>query len=82
MALSREQFKKIKKYTKEEMEAYLKEVYTDGHNSGVQKGLEVTKELFIQGILKTPGIGEKRSEAIIASVNKCFEDYNSNSTKS
>ena len=81
MALSREQFKKIKKYSKEELESYLKEVYTDGHNSGVQKGLELTKQLFIEGITKTSGIGEKRSEAIIANVNKCFEEYNSNLTK-
>ena len=81
MALSREQFKKIKKYSKEEMEAYLKEVYTDGHNSGVQKGVELTKHLFIEGITKTQGIGEKRSEAILTNVNKCFEEYNSNSIK-
>lgn len=76
MGLSRFSYKKIKSMTREEMETHLESFYNEAFSEGVQKGLKLMEQLFIQGIEETPSIGPKRREQIFSKVNEKVEEYN------
>ena len=75
MALTRELHKRIKSMSRSEMEVYFKHFYDDAHNSGFQKGLSLSKEIFLKGIEITRGIGPVLSSRIISNVTKLTEKY-------
>lgn len=70
MALSRELYRKIKNYSREEMEAYLSRVYQQGHNDGVTALSKTLVDKIDKGVRNAPCVGEKRYAQIMDSINK------------
>lgn len=72
MALSRELYRKIKNFSREEMEQYLHSVYQEGHNDGVNALSQTIVDKIDRGVRNAPCVGEKRYAQIMESITKEF----------
>lgn len=76
MNLTRQKYKTIKNYNREEMEGFLSRFHTEAYNSGYQAGVEASAttscKLLLEkveaGIKATSGIGQKRFDDLMANI--------------
>lgn len=66
--ISRDQYKKIKSMSREELNSYLDRVFAQGYNNGVTSMSAIMLDKIDQGLKNTPGIGEKRYEEILTNI--------------
>lgn len=72
--LSRDTYKSIKKYTKEEMEQFLLKYYIHGYNEGCNVVLDIVAPSLEEALASTRGIGQKRAETIMIKFGEILEN--------
>lgn len=72
--INRNQYKQIKKFDRSQMESYLVSLYKEGFNDGREsvQGIDILKIKDI--ILQVKGIGEKRADEIVKSIEEAFNN--------
>jgi len=69
--LNRETYKKIKKMDRQEIEAFLAEIYNQGFQDGTEAGNKVDfKIMLVQVLEKTKGVGPKTFDRIMETVKE------------
>ena len=70
--LRREDYKRVKKMDRQQFEAFCKNLYMTAYDEGRKSfpGIDITE--VQKAISETPGIGAKRLEAIMESLNSKF----------
>lgn len=68
--LSREKYKEIKGYNRQQMEDFLRNFHASAYNDGISAVSKEIAERVDTGIRNTEGIGEKRYHALIENINK------------
>lgn len=70
--LRREDYKRVKKMDRQQFESFCKNLYMTAYEEGRKSvpGIDITE--VQKAISETPGIGAKRLEAIIESLNSKF----------
>lgn len=64
--MNRKIYKAIKKYDRQQMENFLKTIYSEGFNDGAESGQRVDFKIELVQILEnTKGVGEKTIEKIL-----------------
>lgn len=64
--MNRNVYKAIKKYDRQQMEGFLKTIYSEGFKDGVESGQRVDFKIELVKILEnTKGVGEKTIEKIL-----------------
>ena len=71
--IRREDYKKVKKMTREELDDLLKRYYYAGYNQGSQDMSNMTTMCIDEGLRNTPGIGEKRYNEILLNIRKAID---------
>ena len=71
--ISRELYKAVKKYDRQQLERFLQSLYMNGYNDGRESVPGVDVEKVIEAIAKTPGIGPKKLADIKASIDMVYE---------
>lgn len=69
MKLSRVEYKTIKGYNKEELESFITTIYNNGMKDGAKAVSKKMVNVVSEGLKNTPGIGEKRYNQIMDSIN-------------
>ena len=67
-------YKNIKSMNRQQLQNYLKDLYTRGFNSGVSSISKQVAEKVDRGVRSANGIGEKRYAEIMASINREFQE--------
>ena len=68
--ISREMYRNIKAMNREELETYLNDLCSTSYNQGVETLAKTVSEKIVAGLQKTKGIGEKRINDILESINR------------
>ena len=74
MQLSRESYRIIKGYNKEEMESFLSTFYMNGYNDGITAFSKNVINIIEDSLKSTPGIGEKRFNNIMTRIVENFSN--------
>lgn len=67
--ISRATYKAVKGMSREELDAYLEQLYADAYNQGVDAVTTIISDKIVKGLANTKGIGEKRMADIIDNIN-------------
>lgn len=67
--LTREEYKHIKGLNRQELQAYISNIYISGHNNGVEAFRSKISRVIDKGVRNAKGIGEKRYADIMNSIN-------------
>ena len=70
--LRREDYKRVKKMDRQEMEEFCKNLYINGYNDGRESVPGIDINQVKDAILETKGIGQNRLESIMESIEKRF----------
>lgn len=70
--LRREDYKKVKKMDRQEMEEFCKNLYMNGYNDGRESVPGIDINQVKDAILETKGIGQNRLASIMESIEKRF----------
>lgn len=70
---NRKIYKDLKSADRQQMEAFIFNVYQEGYNDGQQSVPGVDLGMIMDAIKKVKGIGEKRLQNIVDEVSKLFE---------
>ena len=69
--INRKTYKKIKKMDRQEIEAFLAEIYNQGFQDGTEAGNKVDfKIMLVQVLEKTKGVGPKTFDRIMETVKE------------
>ena len=68
--LSREKYKEIKGFNRQQLETFLRDLHNQAYNDGISAISKKIAERVDTGIRNTEGIGEKRYQALINNINK------------
>lgn len=68
--ISKEMYKTIKRMNRSELQKYLLAICAQSYNEGVSDMANKMVERVELGIRNTPGIGEKRYNEILSSINR------------
>lgn len=71
---TREWYKEIKKFDRQQMEEFCKNLYMEGYKDGKEDIPGIDLEKVVEAISQVKGIGEKRLQNIIDSVSVLFEE--------
>ena len=69
--MDRKQYKEIKRYSREELEEFLRGLYGKGFQEGVEVGQEVDFKVRLVSVLsKTKGVGDKTIKKVLATLEE------------
>lgn len=71
--ISREIYKAVKKYDRQQLARFCADVYMQGYNDGRESVPGVDVEKICEAIAATPGIGQKRMAEIKKNIESLFE---------
>ena len=71
--ISRDMYKSIKKYDRQQFTRFCTDLYKFGYEDGRESVPGVDIKDVLQAVSETKGIGEKKMEAIKASIEAVFE---------
>ena len=77
--MNRDQYRKLKKYSREEMQTFLTNLYHRGFKDGEETAKDINFKVKLVNVMsKTKGVGDKTIEKVLETLELMENDPNTN----